>query len=740
MAEAKKAVCEFCHCRCRVVAHVENGNLVKFEDDPTDPRGGTLPTVPGCLRLRGAQEWMYHTDRLSYPLKRAGERGEGKWTQIPWEQAFDEIADRMRQIKDQYGPEAIALVTGTLRTRSDLQTRFFHALGSPNYGGQSRICHTPNLAVSCAMSGWGHRTYVGVLPGAGSKTKCMMLSGINPRHSITRLWKTLNDAKKLGVKLIVIDPRKTETAELADIWLQLRPATDTALWMGMVNVVIEEGLYDKEFVDKWCHGFDKLVERAKEYPPEKVAEITWIPADKIREAARMYATNKPAAMLHGMGVEHHTNHISAIQARYILCGITGNIDIEGGSYMPGPARCITEPQLELWELATPELKKKQLGADRFKLLSWEGYDLILESVLKVWGKPYQVARSAAGHHPPTTYRAMITGKPYPVRALMTIAGNPMVTTGNVKLVYKAIKSLDLYVVQDYFPTPSAELADYMLPVASWMERPFMFAWSGVDNQIIGGEQLLPASVPGKYDRKTDLEILRELGIRLGQAEYWPWKNREELFDYQLEPLGMNFKEFMAQGGFDNPPHEFKKYERQGFATPTGKYELYSTIFEKMGYDPLPYHEESKENPVTNPELAKEYPLMLISGGRFIPMYHSEHRQVDSSRRLHPDPIVQINPKTAEPLDIKDGDWVWIESPRGRIRQKAQLFDGIDPRVIHCEHGWWFPELPGEEPWLHGVWESNVNVLTDDDLDTCDELSGGWPLKSGLCKVYKCKIY
>ena len=323
---------------------------------------------------------------------------------------------------------------------------------------------------------------------------------------------------------------------------------------------------------------------------------------------------------------------------------------------------------------------------------------------------------------------------------MVIAGNPMTTTGNVKLVYKALKSLDLLTVQDYFLTPTAELADYVLPVASWMERPFMFSWSGADNQIIGGEQLLPASVPGKYDRKTDLEILRELGIRLGQAEYWPWKNREGLFDYQLQPLGLTFKEFMAKGGFDAPPPEFKKYERQGFATPTGKFELASTIFQKMGYDPLPYYEESKENTVSNPELAKEYPLMLITGGRFIPMYHSEHRQVDSSRRRHPHPLVQINPETAKGLDIKDGDWVWIESPRGRIRMKAQLFDGIDSRVVHCEHGWWFPELPGEEPWLHGVWESNVNILTDDDLDTCDELSGGWPLKSGLCKVSKCKVY
>jgi len=741
MAEkVTRAVCEWCHNKCRVLVHVENGNLRKIEEDPTDPRGSSLPRVEGCMRVRGAQEWMHHPDRLNFPLKRAGQRGEGKWQQISWEQCLDEIAGKLREITDKYGPEALAETTGTLRTRSDMQSRFYHILGSTNYGGNSRICHTPNIVVAAALSGAAHRTYVTVLPGLGAITKSMLVAGINPAQSQTRLWRAIRDGKKAGMKLIVADPRKCEVAELADIWLQLRPGTDTALFLSMINVIIGKELYDKEFVTKWCYGFDKLAQRAREYPPERAAEITWVPADKIIEAAVMYATNRPTASLHGMGVEHHPNHIAAIQARYDLLAITGNVDVEGGSYMPGPARCITEPELEACELLSPEQKKKQLGSDRFRLMGWPGYDLILQHSLKLWGKPFQVARSAAVQHFPTMIRAILTGKPYPVKAVMTIASNPLVTYGNVKLVYKALKSLELYTVQDYFLTPSAELADYVMPVASWLERPFLFAWSGSDNMMIGGEQVLPASVPGKYDRKTDEEILGELARRLGYAEHWPWKNREELFDYQLQPLGMTFKEFMAQGGFDSKPNEYKKYERTGFATPTGKFELYSTIFEKLGYDPLPQYKESFENPVGTPEIAKEYPLMLITGGRFIPMFHSEHRQVDWMRLQHPDPLVQINPRTAEGLDIKDGDWVWIESRRGRVRMKAKLFDGIDPRVVHCEHGWWFPELPGEEPWLHGVWESNVNVLTDDDPDTCDEHAGGWPLKTALCKVYKCKVY
>ena len=201
---------------------------------------------------------------------------------------------------------------------------------------------------------------------------------------------------------------------------------------------------------------------------------------------------------------------------------------------------------------------------------------------------------------------------------------------------------------------------------------------------------------------------------------------------------MTFREFMDKGGFEFPAPEYKKYEKKGFATLSGKIELRSNMLEKFGYDPLP--EWTERHPIANPEVAKEFPLHLITGGRFLPMFHSEHRQIDSVRKRHPYPLVQINPKTAKEFGIEDGDWVWIESPMGRIRQKCEYFDGIDPRVVHCEHGWWFPELPGEEPWLHGVFESNANVLIDDDPDNCDPIGGAWPLKGMACKIYKTKVY
>ncbi len=335
---------------------------------------------------------------------------------------------------------------------------------------------------------------------------------------------------------------------------------------------------------------------------------------------------------------------------------------------------------------------------------------------------------------------MLTGKPYPIRAVITSSSNPLVTQPNVKLVYKALKSLDFYLVLDFWMTPCAEIADYVLPSASWLERPWLMDNFGEDCEVYGGEQALPCSMPGEYDHKMDFEICREFGIRLGQEEHWPWRNVEETFDYRLEPMGITFKEFMDKGGYEFPPRQYKKYERIGFATPTGKVELYSTVFEKLGYDPLPRYEETHENPISTPTLAKEYPLMLITGGRFHPMFHSEYFNIETTRKRHPHPLVQINPETASKLVIVDGDWVWIETRLGRVRMQCKYCNGIDPRVVHCEHAWWFPELPGEEPWLHGVWESNVNVILDEHPDYCNELCGAWPMKTALCKVYKVKAY
>jgi thiosulfate reductase/polysulfide reductase chain A len=728
--EIRKSVCMWCHIHCLVEAKIRNGRLEGVEENKDAPGADEIKAiVMACPRARAAAEWLYHPDRLNYPLRRTGNRGEGKWGVIPWEQALDEIAEKLKDIKDKYGAEAIATSTGTGRTHDEYRMRFFNLLGSPNNIGQGHICYGPGSTVSRAVYGWPD-----FYPAAGRTTKCIMLLGANPEQGARGLWRSILTSIRGGAKLIVVDPRQTVAAARADMWLQLRPGTDCALYLAMINVIIEEQLYDKEFVSNWCYGFDELAERARGYPSEKVAEITRVPAETIREAARMYATTRPAIIIHTMGLEQLANSIEAIHARYILTAITGNIDIRGGEEMRS-----TYPQLrkdieiELPDKIPPEQVRKQIGYDRFRLMSRQGYELINKTAKCLLGVGH-----ASFAHAPMVYRAMITGEPYPVRALLTAASNPLVTQPNTKLVYEALKSLDLFVVHDYWMTPSAEIADYVLPAASWLERPGIFNYWDSNSFVYANEAAVSPVLEGECDRRADYDLWRGLGIRMGQEEYWPWETFEDALSYRLEPFGYgSLPEFIKKtGGVVRPEKEERKYEKEGFGTPTGKVELSSTILEQLGYDPLPEYREPPQSPVSTPELSNKYPLILITGARHQPFYHSEHRQIASLRKQHPDPLVQVHPETASRLGIGNGDWAWIETPRGRIKQKCQFYEGIEPGVVQAQHGWWFPEMPGEEPSLHGVWESNINVVTDDDPDSCNPISGGWPLRALLCKIYK----
>jgi anaerobic selenocysteine-containing dehydrogenase len=726
--QVKKAVCVWCKGECGVLVWVKNGHLEKVEEDPDWPRKVWPPTKT-CVRLRAAKEYFYHPNRINFPLKRVGKKGEGKWQQIPWDQALDEIASKMREIGEREGWEAIAWSKGTAyRTEPPLLARFFRCIGAPNNCMQAQICFFPRSKVANAIA--GYFPHFSVRP----QTKCIVMHGSEPLVSRPITAHSIRDARKSGAKIIVIDPRSTHSAKTADLWLQLRPGTDVALLMGMINFIISEELYDKDFVEKWCYGFDELKERAQDYPPEKVEAITWVSANKIREAAQIYATNRPGCFVEGMGAEHLQGVAQALHARWILAGLTANIDVQGGEEQAGP-----HPSIRLSREVTPQVGftpdqiKKLVGVDRFRLFSWEGTQLLAQSAQRVWGRVLDTMTCA---HAPMVYRAMISGKPYPIKAMMTVASNPMITQANTKLVYQALKSLELYVVSDFFMTPSAELADYVLAPACWLERPILFDFSGYSNYMIAGEAALPTSISGEYDHKMDYDVYRELAKRLGKGEYWPWENLEKYYDHLLEDTGLSHHEYVHQRRCELKPQRYKKYEERGFATPTGKVEFYSTVFEKLGYDPLPAYKEPAETPISEPHLAIEYPLRLITGGRVREYYHSEWRQIESIRKLRPDPIVQIHPDTASKLGILNGEWVWIETVRGRVRQKAKLFDGLDPSVVHAEFGWWLPEMPGEEPWLHGVWEVNINVVLNDDPEVCNEITGGWPLRTALCKIYK----
>lgn len=730
-----KAACFFCHNNCGVIVHINNGKIERIVGNPDYPtnRGYT------CERPRFAIKWLYHPDQLKHPLKRIGERGEGKWERIGWDQALDEVAEKLKQLVNKHGPECLAFCEGTYR--SDVlwaRARFASLLGNPQtVAGPSTICYVNAYAIDLAVFGWAIFARADV-----AHSNCVVMWGSNPPESEAGglQWRKVKTAFSKGPrpKIIVVDPRFTEASRNADIWLQIRPGADTALLLSWINVIIAEGLYDKEFVEKWCYGFDKLAERAKGYPPEKVEGITWIPANKIREAARMYATNRPASFTFGVSMDQiGLNSTRARQCQAILTAITGNIDVRGGHtlFEIGPRKdglFIRDSMLELTEECPPEQREKHLGKE-FKLMSWAGWELLSNSTEKIWEAPVHSFMMTPA---PLLWRAILSGKPYPVKAIISWHDNPMSSSPNTKLVHKALKSpnLELHIVLDYWMTPTAELADFVLPAASWLERPLctlkvpeLLDW------ITGGVR----AIEPLGERHTDYDFFKELGIHLGQARYWPWKTVEEVIEYRIKPLGISYKDFSEKPWTDPPRPGFRRYERKGFATPTGKVELYCTTFEKLGYDPLPYYEEPAESPVRTPDVAKEYPFILITGARFRPMYHSEHRQTGiGMRELHPEPIVEIHPETARGIGIRDGDWIWIETRRGRIKQKARLTTAIHPHVVSVQHGWWFPEKPGEEPYLHGALQSNSNMLTLDDPETLDPLTGAWSNRALLCKIYK----
>jgi len=464
----------------------------------------------------------------------------------------------------------------------------------------------------------------------------------------------------------------------------------------------------------------------------------------------MYATNWPAVLKCGSSTDMFgLNSIRVEQARVCLRAITGNLALGGGETAEGPGPIVNgkmgirDSMLGLPEKVNPEQRKKQIGSDRFKLLGWPGYEVLNKNHMKTYGIPYPITAHNFLSVQPLIWKAIVDEDPYPVKALITWGSNVLMNGGDVKTIYKALKSpnLDLHVVLEHFMTPTALLADYVMPIASKLEKPCCHTHEDFAPSIACGE----AAVEPLGERRGDYFFWKGLAERMGFSEYFPWETEEELADYRLAPLGLTFKEVAISKYFvtSDEPWTYEKINPltgnvTGFGTPSGKVELRSQVLEELGYDPLPYYEEPPESPVRTPEVAREYPYVLITGGNFRPMFHSENRHFGmGTREQHPDPIVELHPETARPLGIEEGDWIYIETRRGVIRQRARLTDEIDPRVVNVQSHWWFPEQPAREPWLHGLWEANANVLTmADDPDTFDPVTGGWALHALLCKIYK----
>jgi anaerobic selenocysteine-containing dehydrogenase len=697
-----RSACRGCHGVCQVLVHLKGDRVVKVTGDPDSPTSrGYL-----CPKGSAAPDLLYHPDRLIYPLRRVGDRGENKWKRVSWEEALSEMVEKFTLIKQESGAEFLAMGQGTGRPYTEWTGRFANAFGTPNFIGPAHICYIPRVIAS--------RLTLGRLPICdiyglgGKKPACILIWGCNITHSGAAdgmCGGMLQRALKEAHKVIVVDPRRIGPAEGADHWLQLRPGTDGALALAMIHTIIAEDLFDHHFVDHYTIGFDKLVEHVRAFTPEWAEPITRIKASDIRAAARTYATHSPACLQWGNGMDMSICSFHTGRSLLILMGITGNIDRPGGNVFWVPPAKVKPKSVFInrdqagAQFLSLEQKKRMIAAGKF---------------------PF-----CPNTHSPTFWESVITGQPYRVRGMWIIGSNPLVTATQGMRIERALKEhLEFIVVSDMFMTPTAQLADLVLPAATWLEQDdvvfFHKIWC-----VLARKKLAQLG-----EARDDRDVIFDLAHRFGLHEAFPWKDSAEYLDWVLEETGLNFEQFCERSIMIGEMR-YRKYETEGFQTPTGKFEISSSLMESMGLSAMPLFREPPLSPVSTPDLAKEFPLILISGTKVRNYFHSELRQIESLRHGNPDPLVEIHPDTASSLGIREGDWVWIESPLSRVKMRAKLIEGIMPDVVNAQHAWWFPE---EEPPEYGWKKSSVNLLYGDTH--FDPESGAEPLKSYLCKVYK----
>jgi anaerobic selenocysteine-containing dehydrogenase len=655
------------HGGCGLKVYVQEERVTRIEGDPDSPIShGYI-----CPKGLATKERLNHPDRLVQPLVREGNRGEDKWQPVDWAKAMDILTQKLLEVKDRWGSQSVLFGQGAPKgLEFFLLLRLANAFGSPNVAGPQHVCHMPREVASSLTCGfWPDVDY-------DHPPACLILWGSNLEQTNeegmirTRMRKALD----AGAKLIVVDPRKTRTAEKADIWLRIRPGSDTALALGMLKVIIEEGLEDKDFVQTWTHGFDELRARLDDYPLSRVEEATWIPEPQIREAARLYAQTKPAAIQWGNALEHNINSHQNCRAVLCLMAMTGNLEAPGGNYHAG-----YPPTMSLRDFVLPgkipDRAKKMLSA------SWH-LSPMLATV------PTQLAT-----------KTILEDDPYPVKAMILHGSNPLVSYPDSKAVREALERVDFLAVTDIFLTPTAALADLVLPAATHFE----FDDMGFYGMAHGFIQARPRIVPPPGEAWSDLRIINELGKSLGLQESF-WEDEREMLDQILAPSGLDYEAFKEKGVLW-APRRYQSYKEKGFKTPSGKVELYCNRLEKMGLDPLPAFDDPVE---VFGGLSEEFPFLLTSAKN--PVYfHSANRQISSLRKISGEPLVEISGVSAETLGIEEGDWVCIKTNRGEIRQRARLVDGMDPKVIAAAYGWWFPEQgPSDQ---YGWHKSNLNLLT-----------------------------
>jgi thiosulfate reductase/polysulfide reductase chain A len=715
--ETRKGNCHYCGYLCGFDVDVVEGRVVDMRPDPTRyPYDEAI--VSRCRRWPMNLREIDGPTRLNYPLKRVGPRGSGRFERVSWDEALGDIATRLENMRNEYGAKALASAIGGPHATYWPLHRFLSLYGTPNNMGIGQICWNPRVWMDAVTFGWSLESDLDF-----AHTKAVVLWATNPAESDNSLfWCSLKNLHESGVPLVTIDSRQSRTARQSDVHLMPYPGTDCYLALALVHEIVEAGLYDHEFVDAWCHGFEGLCEHVRRFTPEFAQEKTGVPADDIRKVARIYAQADAAVLLSGRGIDQlGSNTAPTLRTLCILRAITGNIDKPGASFVQDASDFVSEVELEMSDRLSAEGRAAQLNQACASLQTYDGYAAVDQSVGR-FGRHLPV-RYLTSAHPGLVLEAMTSGVPYPIKALLVMAANPVVTYAGTAQVLEALKNLDLMVVLEYYMTPTAQMADYVLPIAGALERPMCQIHGGVANFAYGGAK----AVEPYYERRTDYEVIYDLACRLGQQDDWPDATLDQAYDRMMARAGVSFAEF-AENGLYAPAPRFGKYadidtasgHPKGFATLTGKVELESACLSSRGGTAYP---EPVDEAIARADLPARR-VVLITGARAQPYWASSYFNDPELRAMHPEPLVTMNETTCKALGVEPGDWVDVRNQNGCARLKVK--QGILPDgVASAEYGWWYPEEQGGLPHLSGAFRSNINALTTADTAHCEPLIGTW---------------
>jgi len=700
--------------RCGARAEVSDGTLLALHPDPSHPTGKAI-----CLKGKAAPDIVYHASRLLHPLRRTTPKdaADPGWERITWDEALDAVADRLVGAAATDGPESVAFSSSSPSTSAisdavDWIQRLTRAFGTPNYSSYMELCGwgrylAPLYTFGASVPG----VYLPDLDNAG----CILFWGYNP--SVARLAHATStvDAVRRGAKLIVVDPRKAGLASRADHWLRVRPGTDAALALSLAHVMIENGWYDADFVRDWTNAadvvdgetvWDLLASRSAEFPPDRAEAITGVPATDIVAAARTIWEARPVAFYTWSGLEQHSGTTQTIRAINVLYALTGSLDVPGGNVLFEAVPSNPVDGREFLSNARPPAvgaDRRPLGPARFEFVT--GEDL---------------------------YTAILDRR---ITTLVGFGGNMVMAHADSRRGREALRSLDFFAQADLFMTPTAELADIVLPVTTPFEAEALkigFEYSQEAQSLV---QLRQPLVAPRGEARSDLQIVFDLATRLGLGDHFWNGDIDAAFRHQLAPSGIALDDLRAHPEGMRVPltTRYRKYTDSGFATPSHKVELYSATLAAHGYEPLPAFEEPLVSPRSRPDLADRYPLVL-SCAKSLFFCETQHRQVAALRKSAPDPQLEIHPSTAESRGITAGDWVSLDTPGGSVRARAKLNASLDPQVVFAQHGWWQAcnelGLPGYPPY--GPDSANLNLVLSQTPS--DPISGSSPMRAGVCDV------